>query len=67
LLDLKGNFGVVEKDDTEGTSVIFVDDAGTDVDEVLGGETGPAKAENIFKYGSYDLQLSYQLQWGGEI
>jgi hypothetical protein len=41
LLDFKGCVGMVEENHAEGPAVVFVDDAGTDVNEALGSEAGP--------------------------
>ena len=54
LLDLEGNVSVIEEDNSEGSAVIFVDDAGANVDEVLGSETGSERSK-MFISGKFEV------------
>ena len=40
MLDFKRDVRVIEENDAEGSAIIFVNDSGSDVDEILGGQAG---------------------------
>ena len=58
MFDLECDVGMVEENDSEGTAIIFVNDTGTDVDEVFSGETGSGSHAAVcaVRHGNFEIR-----------
>ncbi len=57
MFDFECDVSMVEEDDTEGTSIIFVNYSGTDINEVFSGQSGSGSHAAVGPVGHGNFEI----------